>query len=180
MKTNPSEIEVLTDESYNARTHRQRCHEAVSEGLEIFVPNEHQLTFDLDSLEDLQQFLVKYEMLEKKAFQPDLEITQSRHGHYHAVVTCPSHISFTELERIALQAIFGSDWKREMFGYLRYQNKQIADVSILFRMKNTNSMTEEMMHAIKYKDYEICPPFPRKNEPFAGMTVIEVDDDIPY
>jgi hypothetical protein len=53
-------------------------------------------------------------------------------GHAHVVITLPMPIK--NLERVALQAILGSDIKREAFNYTRVKNGNKYPI-VLFRRK---------------------------------------------
>ena len=106
-------------------------------GLRLVRPTQSQVFVDIDSEEALETFQRQFELLLTFAFRLDLDVDKMAQitpsqtpGHYHVVVECSR--ALTAQERIMLQALLGSDLKRELLGL-----KQIAfgldeDASVFF------------------------------------------------
>ena len=94
---------------------------AKDKGLEILLPKSNELFIDLDSnadfnlFKELLEIFKQYEDVENHTFT-----NSSRPGHRHAIVRLNRTV--TEFERIAFQAMLGSDRKREVLGYARIKS----------------------------------------------------------
>jgi hypothetical protein len=97
-----------------------------AEGFKIYYPEPNEVTVDLDSVEARKDFKtkidrVRYELEINHAgsYPPiEYEVKPSKtEGHYHAIVKMPFEID--KVERIALQAVLGSDPVREMLSIFR-------------------------------------------------------------
>lgn len=116
--------EVLNAERYKEKRERY-VNRMLSEGYDILVPGDDELQLDLDSDEDYGRFVVAIARLKSeydaKASDTELvwEERPSKSGlpHKHIIVHLPATI--TNLERIALQAVLGSDRTREMLSLFR-------------------------------------------------------------
>lgn len=89
------------------------------EGYSIFYPEENELLLDIDSENDLQRCKLSISRMEDE-LQEDLPFTvfeSKTPGHYHVSIKFPRKIDM--LERIALQAVLGSDRVREMLSLFR-------------------------------------------------------------
>lgn len=107
--------------------------QCLSEGLEIIYPNEHELFIDIDSEEDYQRFKDSFEKLSWNINAKIKRDTPSKSGlpNRHIVVEMPYYLN--PLERIALQAILGSDPKRELLSYISL--KDDAETPTIFAEK---------------------------------------------
>jgi len=87
---------------------------AADNGLRIVYPEHNQLLIDIDSDEDFQTFKDQFKILSEK-FKVLWTVTPSRSKPQgkHIIVTVPG-ANFSDLERIAFQAVLGSDRKREL------------------------------------------------------------------
>lgn len=95
---------------------------ALDEGLRVKVPEAYELLVDIDSEEDFVSFQERYQMLSGLGLVSGYDKTPSKSGNpgrYHIVVKTMS-VRLTPVDRIALQAILGSDYKREANSYRRY------------------------------------------------------------
>lgn len=99
-------------------------------GLEVIEPGPNTITLDFDSPYPPQDFLEKLRFL--KQFYPVVthRFTSSKSGNLHAYVEMEE--PFSDTEKIAVQAIFGSDWKREMLGLVRAKQGNLGTPSLLF------------------------------------------------
>lgn len=88
---------------------------AESKGMKIIFPEDDELFIDIDSIEGLVQFNKQLEVL-KSNYGSDIsaKITESKSGmpHCHIIVKLPWNVN--QSERIALQAILGSDPLHEL------------------------------------------------------------------
>lgn len=99
---------------------------AFQERLRIRVPEGDELLVDIDSEEAFESFQERYQMLSDLGIVNGYSKNPSKSGEpgrYHIVVKVnvykPRDGFVTPLERIALQAILGSDYKREANSYRR-------------------------------------------------------------
>lgn len=87
---------------------------AAENGLRVVLPTEYQLLIDIDSLADRAVFTVNFDLIDSAYGVASVEETRSRSGRpgkTHIVVTLKKPID--PVERIALQAVLGSDLRRE-------------------------------------------------------------------
>jgi hypothetical protein len=93
---------------------------AAALGLDVVVPDSNTLVLDIDATSlpayffELETMLGNFFKIKKR------EVTISKSGNYHVYLTMEK--SFTVLERIALQAILGSDPKKELLSLVREKN----------------------------------------------------------
>lgn len=100
------------------------------EGLRVVKPAPNELFVDIDSEEGRVTFNRVWPMFcpSMGAIIIDRHPSKSGLPHEHIVIQLTG-VVVTELERIALQAMLGSDGKRELFGYLR-QSEGIEPVTV--------------------------------------------------
>lgn len=103
-----------------------------AECMTVVYPAANELQIDIDSLAQAFTFDDIWPIFcaEFQAIISDRRPSKSGPPKEHITVTLPYNV--TEVERIALQAILGSDGRRELFGYRRIRNG-VAPVSILVR-----------------------------------------------
>lgn len=102
-------------------------------GLDVLFSDSRTLQLDLDSDDALERFQQQYDMLYNNGVIIDhatCEVLQSKSGNYHVIVHLTR--SHMVLERIMLQALLGSDIKREMLAYIGWEKGQQNPV-LLFR-----------------------------------------------
>jgi hypothetical protein len=101
-------------------------------GLELVVPDDNTLTIDLDSKVvptsyfDAERLLEKFYPIVKRRF------TISKSGNYHVYLTFDKR--FTITERIALQAILGSDPARELLSLVRAKEGDQGEPIVMFEV----------------------------------------------
>ncbi len=104
-------------------TTKTAVNRAKKEGLKVVYPGPKELQIDIDSERNLAIFfdhlsiLRKYLGIEKVAMTPSLSGEAS---HYHIIMSCARYINISE--RICLQALLGSDLKREVLGFIMMKN----------------------------------------------------------
>jgi NDP-sugar pyrophosphorylase family protein len=95
----------------------------VKDGFDILVPDTHELFIDIDTEENYQRFLVGIARLQQEFDEPlgKVEYTEkpSKSGlpKRHVIVSLPFDV--TPAERIAYQAVLGSDLVREVLSLFR-------------------------------------------------------------
>jgi|SRR5579883_1545830 len=114
-------------------TNETAFEKAKEAGLEVFVPGPNDITVDIDSPELPEPFNEVLKIL-KQHF--DIEVkktTKSKSGNLHVYLYSPQF--FTHSEKIALQAILGSDPKREALSLVRSVKGGLGHPSLLFEKK---------------------------------------------
>lgn len=99
------------------RTREYLSGKAASVGCTVLYPRGNELQLDIDSEEDLEFFHAQSRLLTEIFDAVEVETLISRSGGRHILVTLPYAIP--PAERIALQAVLGSDRKRELLNYRR-------------------------------------------------------------
>lgn len=94
---------------------------AKKEGLKVVYPEKNQLQIDIDRPEDYKiwaehRFIVERFLKIKKI----VETPSKEAGHWHIVVDLGVQIE--PIQRILLQAVLGSDRKRELLGFVMLNN----------------------------------------------------------
>ena len=92
----------------------------IGKGYSVQYPRRDQLFIDIDSEEQYQQFLLMFNRFKVNFQSITFKEEPSNSGlpRRHVYVSLGNKIS--PIERIALQAIFGSDPVRELLSYFRY------------------------------------------------------------
>ena len=118
-KITDEELKKSIDKEKYPETRQQYVSRMEKEGFEIVTPNSTELFIDIDSKTDFNRFNIAFGRL-KQEYAPVTAIsTFSKKGdpHRHIIVTLPFEI--TSMQRIALQAVLGSDLTREMLSIFR-------------------------------------------------------------
>lgn len=103
-----------------------------NQGFIIVKPLENQLLLDLDTSERQQDFFDNFERLSYEYPGATRETYKSKTpGHLHAIVNLPFNLN-NNFERIAWQAILGSDPIREMMNLKRVY-EEVPDPIVLFK-----------------------------------------------
>jgi hypothetical protein len=92
---------------------------AKKEGLKVVYPTAHELQIDIDNPRSFVIWAEHLSILEEWLKIKSIKMTQSLSGevgHYH--ITVESERYFNGVERFFLQAILGSDLKRELLGFV--------------------------------------------------------------
>lgn len=110
---------------------RENMEAAVKErGLEVYEPGISEILIDLD--DQASQYVMEALVPLARRVGIDVKvkkILRSQHGNKHAYLEVPFALS--PIERLLLQAVFGSDRKRELLSYARIR-KNISPASVLF------------------------------------------------
>jgi hypothetical protein len=106
--------------SYSAaQTQGEAEQKAAARGLEVKTPRPNELFIDIDNARDFARFKTLIEMFSRVEDVMTWADTPSASGgqHRHVVVSLGREV--TAFERIAFQAMLGSDLKREVLSYER-------------------------------------------------------------
>jgi hypothetical protein len=105
---------------------------AKKEGLRVVYPMSQELQVDIDSQSNFRIFgdhlalLGKYLGIQKVTITPSMS---EEAGHFHATILCTRH--FNTQDRIFLQALLGSDLKRELLGFIMMKNGELKPTLFL-------------------------------------------------
>ena len=96
--------------------------QAEREGLDVVYPKNNEVMIDIDNAHSLQLFQKQMDIVKKHIGVIGVEehLSKSGEGKRHITVTLNDPI--TPIERLALQAMLGSDRVRELLGYVEYKN----------------------------------------------------------
>jgi hypothetical protein len=113
--------DVLQAEKY-AEKREQYVERMAAEGFVIMVPENDELMLDIDAEEDFVFFGRAILRLIEEFPSVSFRVNFSKSGkpHRHVVVKMPFPLD--AVQRIAFQAVLGSDRVREMLSLLRYHN----------------------------------------------------------
>jgi hypothetical protein len=106
---------------------------AKKSGWKIVEPKPNQLQLDLDGARAVRRYGMQFSILKKSGLAngwKELVLSSKKSGHVHVVITLPKAVR--NLERVALQAILGSDIKREAFNFCRVKKRNKYPI-VLFR-----------------------------------------------
>ena len=95
---------------------------AVNDGLNAIFPKDTELQIDIDNEHSFQMFEKQRLILNRFVPIKDIKIEPSRSGLPKRHITVTLFDSITQIERLALQAMLGSDRVRELLGYVRHKN----------------------------------------------------------
>ncbi len=95
--------------------------QAFKQGVRVIIPKDRQLQIDIDSDDDYSRFTQAYDALKQHYLNVPLyyKTSPSRNGGEGRHITVEMTEELAQIERIALQAILGSDWRRELFSLIR-------------------------------------------------------------
>lgn len=97
--------------------------DAAAAGLVVVVPQRDELQLDIDTPEDLEHYEQMRQLLQDTGYYvQEVRRTKSVSGNTHVYVRALWTERLSVLERIMLQAMLGSDRKRELLSYLRHKS----------------------------------------------------------
>ena len=114
--------EILKADEYT-ESRVDYCERKKKEGFEILAPEGGELQIDIDSMEAFKVFKARMSRLVAEFGNFNVRIKESSSGfpHCHVIVDFDLiDVTVTPSERIALQAVLGSDPMREMLSMIRY------------------------------------------------------------
>ena len=113
-------MKVETPEYTDVFTYEKSLQAALDNNLDVILPEPNQLFIDIDTEKDYEEYRFNMELIEIHLpyLIDDVEERPSKSGLPGRHVTLTLERDVTDLERIGLQAILGSDRKREMLSWL--------------------------------------------------------------
>lgn len=117
------------------QTPAQMQEKADERGLDIKYPQPNELFIDIDNARDFARFKTLIEMFKRVERVREWTSTASASGgqHRHVVVTLTRDVS--QFERIAFQAMLGSDLKREVLSFERLRAGTCPHPTVFFEPK---------------------------------------------
>jgi hypothetical protein len=97
---------------------------ALKSGLKIVEPKKNELQIDLDGARAVRKYGMQFSILRKAGLTKKWRETiqpSKKSGHVHVTIKLPSKIN--DLHRVLLQAVLGSDIRREAFNYCRVSKR---------------------------------------------------------
>lgn len=152
------------DYDFNPTKQKSAEVKAQERGLVIVYPSAYELQIDIDSPEDLARFNHSAKQLDGFQIIKDWKIHKSPSGvlgHYHVTVRLRNDV--TPIERIFLQALLGSDVKRELLCW-RELARFPEDRTTLFFESTELEATAERANAV-YGVKTLCLPEKRSLQP---------------
>jgi hypothetical protein len=130
-----SDLEIKTIE-YDPKgkpNSQKAIDQAEREGLLVVYPKDNEIMIDIDNGHSLQLFQKQMDIVKKYIGVLGVEQhpSKSGEGKWHITVTLATTV--TPLERLALQAMLGSDRVRELLGYVEYKNNDPTSTLFLER-----------------------------------------------
>lgn len=116
--------------------------DAVEQGMQVRLPKSNELFIDIDSEEDHTHLWAMICVLSSNGIH--LKVTENRpsrtQGHRHIVAELDHEL--TPLERILLQAVLGSDRKRELLSWIRIHAATGFEPTVFFEKRRASSTTD--------------------------------------
>lgn len=127
--------------NYNLEKEQENIENARAAGMTIVKGNDNILLLDLDTAEGQRQYRQALEMVDDKFDVVGVEAWTSKSGGGRTHVKLLIRHAAPAAARVALQAILGSDPKRETFGIWKLVNG-IEEPNLLFRPKDARVVTD--------------------------------------
>jgi len=125
------------------RVRKTNRREASKRGLLVIEPRSNELQIDIDGARAMRHYSKQYAILERggqtRGWKETLKPSHTK-GHAHITIRLPR--SITDLKRVCLQAILGSDPSREAFNYVRVQNRNRYPI-VFFEKKSVFAIENE-------------------------------------
>ena len=103
-------------------TSKEGREEALANGWQVIVPKDNELILDIDTEEQISNSIEAMQSFDDLiSFSATYPSKSGEPNHYHVYITLYSPLSI--IERIAFQAILGSDRLRELNAFRRYMLK---------------------------------------------------------
>lgn len=132
----------MSEETATDHTSQFSLDYARENNLKIVLPRPRQIQIDIDNDADYAQFTQAWDMLrDMNLGAKGFSERPSRNGGEGRHITCDFYVDITPLERIVLQAILGSDWRRELFSFARLKEGEV--IPTLFYEKADDSQQKE-------------------------------------
>jgi len=107
---------------------------AKEEGCKVVIPDDHTLTLDIDAPCLPSSYYKMINKLYQHFTIKESKVTFSKSGNLHVYLTFQE--SFTDTEKILLQALLGSDPVRELMSFLRVRKGNLGHAILMFEKEN--------------------------------------------
>lgn len=119
LEPKPADSLIVDENGYTVGTRAEAFEKARAAGLEVLVPKPNQLFIDIDDEASYQVLQAHADILDKYIGVTKREATISKSGGVRRHVTLTLSRDITATERVGLQAMLGSDRKRELLSFIR-------------------------------------------------------------
>ena len=121
------------EKNYNVtKPNSQRAlDEAARDDLDVVFPADDELQIDIDSDEAFAVYEEHFDIVQNHIGVLNVTINPSRSGLPKRHITLKLKTNVSMIERLALQAMLGSDRLREILGYVQYKNNDPHPVLFL-------------------------------------------------
>jgi hypothetical protein len=131
----------------------------IDAGVKVYIPENNELTLDLDSPEELAEFIQRKIDLHKRndwSFEISAIIETTTPGHYHACVRVNDlfdrPVPLSDIEKVAYQLALGSSYKREMWSLKRIQDHTPEPIALFHgTLANGSKWTELFQECERYE-----------------------------
>ena len=114
------ELKKVLDVDKYAESRQDYMARMESEGFKIYLPSPNEVLIDIDNEDDYEYFLIAINRFEEE-FESRIpfKIIPSKSGLPHQHIICEFPFEMENLQRVAFQAVLGSDRVREMLSLFR-------------------------------------------------------------
>lgn len=118
---NPDKVTEMADrEEYDPNEDREEyIKRMMVEGYRVVLPEPNEVFIDIDTEDDYQLFLDQFKLILRDIGVVNKREHTSRNGLPGRHITLTMAFAMTDVERIALQSVLGSDPKRELLSMVR-------------------------------------------------------------
>jgi hypothetical protein len=110
---------------------------ALKSGLKVVQPKPNELQIDLDGARALRRYGMQFSILRKaglaRRWKEKIQPSK-KPGHVHITITLP--VKIDNVQRVALQAVLGSDIRREAFNFCRVVKRNKYPIAFFEREKS--------------------------------------------
>lgn len=122
---NSAEIKKTVEWDEYSETRAEYVERKTKAGFKIYYPEPNELVIDLDGEKEKQFFIERVQRLGMEIGCNYSIYPSETKGHYHAIVKIyegDENVKLDRFERLALQAVLGSDLTKEMLSIFRIWN----------------------------------------------------------
>lgn len=145
------ELKVINYDPTGQPNSQRAVEQALREGLDVVYPADNELLIDIDNEHSYLLFKQQIMIVQKFIGVVDVREAPSKSGKpfkMHITVELDPNVSM--IERLALQAMLGSDRVRELLGYVQYKNEDQHPVLFLEKKEELLQAAPEPFEGILY------------------------------
>lgn len=140
MKNNETNFPHLEEASLPRKYRGDPRAKAEALGMTLVYPKADEIFIDLDSQEELEEHHLRWEFFCAVFPGAERRFTKSRNGNVHVYITLPFLIE--AVERIALEACLGGDYRRQMILVSDFRESFTQSTSLFFEFPGTIPSSE--------------------------------------